>query len=185
MSAPEQPSARAAAEQLLLACQERLLVRIRWMMGESPRRIAESRDFLGDVQARILAEVATLRWRDADHFLALATRIARNLIVDQVRRPRVRRFESFTQGFTFQEADDATSPFDAAAEDEELNRLFTALEDLDPDHQRVIELRSFEGLSFREVGASMDRSEAAAQMLHARAVLRLGRALGASGGGPA
>ncbi len=166
---------RAALLRRIERCQDRLLVRIRWMMGEPARRIAESQDFLGDVVARLLGELAAVEIRDDDHFLALATRMARHLIIDRVRRPRVRAFESFSQSVLL------VAPTEAN-HGEELERVFTALEQMEPDHQRVIELRGFEQLSFREIGARMARSERAAQMLHARAMLRLGRRLAPSKG---
>ena len=172
--------ARERVEQLLLSCQDRLLARIRWMMGDQARRLAESEDFLGEVMARILTEADSLRWRDADHFLALATRIARNLIVDRVRRPRVQRFDSFSQSLCSGNIADGPSPSQAAGAGEDIERILTMLDSLSPDHQRVIELRDFEGLAFREIGEQMERTESAVQLLHARAMIQLGRALRSS-----
>ncbi|MCA8952132.1 MAG: sigma-70 family RNA polymerase sigma factor, partial [Planctomycetes bacterium] len=74
--------------------------------------------------------------------------------------------------------DDGTvTPSVDAARGEDIERLLEALEQLREDDQRVIELRDFEELSFRAIGERLGRSEAAVQMLHARAVTRLGQAL--------
>ncbi|MCA8953674.1 MAG: hypothetical protein KDE27_29445, partial [Planctomycetes bacterium] len=89
-------SVRAEAEAMLARCQDRLQRRIRWMMGEKARGAGDTDDFLGEVTVRILDQCESLTWRDEAHFLALATRIARHLVIDRVRRPRLRRFESLT-----------------------------------------------------------------------------------------
>jgi RNA polymerase sigma-70 factor (ECF subfamily) len=41
------------------------------------------------------------------------------------------------------------------------------------DYRRVIELRHFEALPFRQIGEQLGRSENAAQLLHAQALTRL------------
>lgn len=167
------------AADLLLRLQPRLQARIRWMMGEQARSLGDSGDVMGELNTKILAGIAALHWRDEEHFLALATRIARNLIVDSVRSPRLRRFESLTASLTAADIEDQNGdPASVmAARGEQIATVCTALEALSEPHRRVIELRDLEGLSFREVGAVLDRSENAAQILHARALLALGREL--------
>lgn len=171
--------ARERAEEALTRFRDRLLCRIRWMMGDHARGVDDSEDLLGEVEVRVLEQAPSLVWRDGEHFLALATRIARNAIVDRVRRPRLRRLESLTA--SLQGGDLVTSsrpsPSQDAARGEDLERVLGALELLGDEDQRVIELRHLEGLPFRAIGERMGRSEAAAQMLHARAVTRLGRLL--------
>ena len=170
---------RAEVDELLVRCRSRLLTRIRWMMGEQARRVEDSGDFFGEVSARILARADSLEWRDENHFLALASRIAWHAIVDRVRRPRVKRFESFTANLSAGRVaeEEGTSPSQEVAAEEDIDRVLQALEKLSEDHQSVIELRHFEGLSFREVGERMGRAERAVQSLHARAVTALGRIL--------
>jgi RNA polymerase sigma factor (sigma-70 family) len=45
------------------------------------------------------------------------------------------------------------------------------------DRRRVIELRDLDGLSYREIGATLGRTENAVQILHARALAELARRL--------
>lgn len=54
--------------------------------------------------------------------------------------------------------------------DERAERLEEALEALEPHYREVIILRSFEELSFREIGARLGKSEDACRMLFARAM---------------
>ena len=166
-----------SVNQLLVACQDKLLTRIRWMMGEPARRAADSMDFMGDVVAKILERQDQLSWQDPQHFLALATRIARNLIRDRVRGARCQRFESFASQHSGLPVDMDGTPSSDAASKEEFDRLIESLEELSPDDQRVIELRDFEDLPFAEVGRAMNRSENAVSLLHVRAITRLGRQL--------
>lgn len=56
---------------------------------------------------------------------------------------------------------------------ERLTRLAAAIERLEGDDRRVIELRSFDDLPFEEVGRRLDRSADAARKLWKRAVDRL------------
>lgn len=166
-----------APEELLEQCLPRLQNRIRWMMGERARRHADSGDFVSELCLKVLEDARKLRWRDAEHFLQLATRIARNLIIDSTRRKRVQAFESFATNLTagqIAERGGATPSVNAAGE-ESIERLLQVLEDLPATDQTVIELRTFEGLSFDEIGTRMNRTAAAAQVLHRRAVARLGR----------
>lgn len=170
---------KRTVEQLLVHHRDRLQARIRWMMGAQARRAGDSGDFLGELSQRILEDAASLEWRDSEHFLALATRMARNLIVDRVRRPRVRRFESFTARLCLGDVPEpnADTPSQAAVAGEDVERVLAALEQLPEEHQQVIELRHFEGLGFSGIGERMGRSENAVQLLHARAITALGRRL--------
>jgi len=57
--------------------------------------------------------------------------------------------------------------------EEEFAVLREALEELSPDHRRAITLVFFQGLTLREAGSRMDRSEDAVRMLLRRAEARL------------
>jgi RNA polymerase sigma-70 factor (ECF subfamily) len=72
----------------------------------------------------------------------------------------------------------ATTPSGAAHRAEEAAAVAQAMAQLPSDYQLVIRLRTWEGLSFAEVGARLDRTEAAARMLWGRAVDRLRVELG-------
>jgi RNA polymerase sigma-70 factor, ECF subfamily len=64
-------------------------------------------------------------------------------------------------------------PEGAAMLREEADTLAKVLDRLSPDHQTVIRLRYWEGLSFPEIGARLDRSPDAVRKLWYRAVERL------------
>lgn len=170
---------RAQVDRLLERYQARLLGRIRLMMGRPARRVAESADFLQGAlieaardidQARVANEAQLLRWM---------TEIARNNIRDAVRRRREHAFAEFSETLAGSTTPDETlpSPASLAARRDEQHRLAEALERLPEDLHTVIELRHFEQMPFRHIGKRMGRSENAAQLLHSRALVRLGELL--------
>ncbi|MCB9889765.1 MAG: sigma-70 family RNA polymerase sigma factor [Planctomycetes bacterium] len=182
-SIPEPSPQDLTPAKLLCDCYPQLLARVRWMMGVSARRLADSGDFLGELTTRILEQADRLRIADPKHFLRLATRMARNLIADTTRRRQPARFASMTSTMVVEQRLAATdpSPSHHAAEDEAAEQLLDALESLAPDDIAVIELRDLQGLPYKEVARELGRSENATQVLHRRAVERLGRRL--RGGG--
>lgn len=158
---------------------ERLLERVRWMMGAEARELAESGDFLQGVFLKIIQRFDRFELRDERSFLRWATQIARNGIRDDLRRRREVALEAFAteSGFWSPHASRGDSPDRAAEWAEEIDRLVDALSELDEDQRRVVELRHFEKLPFAEIGARLERSANAAQLLHARALTRLNRLL--------
>jgi RNA polymerase sigma-70 factor (ECF subfamily) len=154
-----------------------LLERIRVMMGAQARGAADSNDFLQDLFIEVVRDFENLERCDERSFLRWATCIARNNIRDSLRRRRERAIGDFASSIDWRPADGAegrTPPPDAAAHQEQVDRLVDALAEVPEDYRLVIELRHFESLSFAEVGRRMARSENAVQILHHRALIRLG-----------
>ncbi len=166
---------RAAFDELIVRFQGRLLVRIRMMMGEKARNMADSDDFLNGVVADVVRDFDRARIRDEKHFVCWATEVARNNIRDAVRKRGEEAFASFSTVFVDPPTERAPkSPSEIARAVEEQHALAEALESLQEDLRRVIELRNFSELSFGEIGEKMNRSENAAQLLHKRAMVQLG-----------
>lgn len=168
---------RTCLEELLLNYRDRLLERIRLMMGHEVRRLAESGDFMQGLFTNVVGEIERCPATDGDGFLRWATRIVRNNIRDEGRRRRLQSFESFSQA-VWQE-----TPSSDASRREQADRLLEGLVELPEDHQRVIELRHFDGRSFAEIGEELGRSENAVQLLHGRALTSLGKILRGMGEG--
>ena len=66
--------------------------------------------------------------------------------------------------------DPTLTPSSHAVSNEKTSLIATAFESLSTDHQQVIQLRNFDGLSFEEVGDQMNRSADASRKLWARAI---------------
>src|SRR5262245_54854240 len=82
------PLGEEALAQVVTRFQARLLTRIRLMMGPAARECLESSDVLQDVFAEALRDLREGDLRDERVFLRWVTAVARNHIVDEVRRHR-------------------------------------------------------------------------------------------------
>jgi RNA polymerase sigma factor (sigma-70 family) len=172
---------RASLDQLLERYGPRLLERIRLMMGPAARSVAESTDFLQEVMVGIVGHLGAFEANDAQALLRWGVRIARNRIVDAVRRQREQAVSNFSVEVRKLIATGA-SPSDEAARRSEAEHLVELLERLPEPYRRVLELRHFDGLGFRAIGVRTGRSENAAQLLHAQALTALGEMARTKGG---
>jgi RNA polymerase sigma factor (TIGR02999 family) len=104
-----------------------------------------------------LSQGAAVDWRDRAHFIAVAARAMRQILVDAGRRRRAQKRDGRilpTAGLGLGgHGADAVELLDL---DEALQRL----EALQPEHARIVELRYFGGLSIEEAAAVMDVSVA-------------------------
>jgi RNA polymerase sigma-70 factor (ECF subfamily) len=169
---------RGARDALVERWQERLLVRIRLMMGADARRHAESFDFLQGVFAKALERLDDVG--DERSFLRWMTAVARNDIRDHVGKRREHAFDSLSRSWDASEqADPRTpSPVSEADRDDRWMQLVECLEQLDEHERSVVELRNLEGLTFAAIGARLQCSDDRARLTHMRAMSRLGAMLG-------
>lgn len=178
VGAPREPTLdQRALEQVITRYQARLLARIRLMMGPAARAGLESSDVLQSVFAEALRTLRAGDLQEERVFLRWVTAVARNHIVDEVRRNRERSFEALSSDVI------ACGEPSIAAQltvEERRQRLVEALEELDPVRQRVVELRSLDGLSWQRIAKELGRSEEAARKLYHRALLELGQHVGGS-----
>jgi RNA polymerase sigma factor (TIGR02999 family) len=103
-----------------------------------------------------LARAGHVNVRDRSHFLALASRVMRNLLVDSARARRaVKRGGGQAPGELASSLPISDEKLDVVTElDEALRRL----EELDPRQSRILEQRYFGGLSLAETAAALDVS---------------------------
>ncbi|MGE0144698.1 MAG: RNA polymerase sigma factor [Planctomycetota bacterium] len=159
---------------------EVLLQRIRLIMGPEARQAAESDDFLQGLFLEIVSDFEKRCPRDEKEFLRWATAIARNNIRDGVRRRREIAVDRFASSLDWRPVlgnASVGSPAENAEREEQVERLCEAMAALREEDRLAIELRHFEGLSFAEIGQRLGRTENAAQLLHTRALVKLGSAL--------
>ena len=167
----------------------RLLAFIRLRLGRTLRAHLESRDILQATLLRSFEHLQQFEQSDGASLMAWLARIAENEIRDradfQNRQRRDARLEVPLETAHAGVAAGMRSALTQVILDERAARLEEALEALDPYYREVIILRSFEDLSFREVGARLGKSEDASRMLFARAMaaLTMRMAAHASGSG--
>lgn len=109
-------------------------------------------------------------------FRAWLFRIAHNTIANAHRSRFRRRTESLPAGL--ERAAPNADPAGLVLEAEEGRRVLRAVAELPDDRRQVVLLRFVDGLSSREIGQVMDRSEGAARVLLHRALRDLSARLG-------
>lgn len=158
---------------------ERLLSVIYLRMGPELRTRLDPEDILQEVAIEAINSWHSLE--DPRHagawLVVLAKRKVARVLRDQVgvaaRDPRRER----TIKTDFAMPAKGSGPVTAADRKDRLHLLEAALQSLSPDHREVILLARIEGLSAREVGERMGRSENAVNLLLGRALKRLAEEL--------
>ena len=112
-----------------------------------------------DVYLRLLDQ-RRVTWQNRAHFLAIAAKLTRRLLIDHARRRA-----SWKRGFDVRPVslDDVDVAADGDAPETDLIALDEALARLallDPRQARVVELRFFGGLSIEETASVLDSSPA-------------------------
>lgn len=121
---------------------------------------------------------AVNRFRDdGATFRAWLFRIAHNQVANAL-RARDRRPSARLEALP--EPVDPVDPLAAVTRDEEARRVRAALDDLPDDRRHVLVLRFVDGLSAREIGEVLGRSEGAVRVLQHRALRDLGERLRAT-----
>lgn len=148
--------------------------------GFAYHRLGDHHDAEDATERTFLEAMRALgRYRDeGPGFRAWLFRIAHNT-VSNVHRSRRRR-RTLPIDDAIEPADPAPDPAGVAVRAEELRRIRDALEMLPEDRRHVILLRFGEGLSSREIGAILERSEGAVRVLLHRALRDLAKDLARS-----
>ena len=119
---------------------------------EPPNRSLNTTGLVHDAYMK-LVDVRQARFRDRSHFLAMASRVMRRLLIDQA---RARRAAKRGGGIEAVELDDTLCVSEPQAEalvalDDALQRL----EAIDPRQGQIVEHRYFAGLSLEETAESL------------------------------
>lgn len=103
-----------------------------------------------------LIQTDEVEWRDRAHFMAVAARVMRQILIDSGRRKRAAKRRTPGPTTVRLNEDDRSAVVDLVALDQALGRL----EELDADQVRVVELRYFGGLTIPETAEVLDVSVA-------------------------
>jgi RNA polymerase sigma-70 factor (ECF subfamily) len=115
---------------------------------------------------------ANVDWQNRTHFLSMAARVMRRVLIEHARARRADKRGGEALHVTLTEAIPApdSKPIDVLALDEALERL----KEFDARQAQVVELSYFGGLTYPEIGELVGISEASVDrdLRHARAWLR-------------
>ena len=163
---------------------QRLALLLHHLAGRAVRTRVEVDDLVQEVYLRALQTELPPYDPERPHdpeLYGLLKHLARNTVVDVARALRARKRDareaplvrSDWSHFGQRESrigDVAPGPATRAAAREESDRVRHAFAGLAPDHQRVIGLRQFEGLTAAEAARRLGRSEVAVHSLYRRAL---------------
>lgn len=179
---------RSQVTQLLLrwrAGEEAALNRLTPLVYEELRRLARAHMRLEradhtlqptEIVHEAFAKLVNLElsWQDRTHFLSMASRLMRRILVDHARARR-----SAKRGGDAQRVDvDVLEEGIPSPEPEwnviELDHALRRLEDIEPRQSRMVECHYFGGLSYEEIAEALEVSPATVgrELRHARAWIR-------------
>jgi RNA polymerase sigma factor (TIGR02999 family) len=122
----------------------------RYMRRERRDHSLQPTALVNEAYLRLL-NVDQIDWQDRAHFLAMAARIMRRILVDHSRRRGFQKRGAGLPRVTFSE--DLPVGDERSADVVRLNDALDALEQIDRRKSRVVELRFFGGLSVAETAA--------------------------------
>ena len=117
------------------------------MAGERPGHSLQATALVNEAYLR-LVDVQRVRWQDRAHFLSMAARLMRRVLVDAARSKRYQKRGGSAVRVTFDEL--AIAPAERAHDLVALDDALQALATEDERKSQVIELRFFGGLSVEE-----------------------------------
>ena len=129
----------------------------RQMRAELPEHTLQPTVLVNEVYMR-LVDQKRVNWQNRAHFFGAAAHIIRRVLVDHARTRRRQKRGGNAVKVSLDDGIGATEPaqLDVVALDDALSQLSK----LDPQQERIIELRFFAGLSIEETAAALNISSA-------------------------
>jgi RNA polymerase sigma-70 factor, ECF subfamily len=128
-----------------------------YMAGERPGHVLQATALVNEAYLR-LVDWKGVEWQSRAHFIGMAAQLMRRILVDVARtRGRAKRGRG---EFDLSLSSAAEVPVEKTADLIALEDALKTLQQLNPRHSRVVELRFFGGLSLEEVAHLLDVSVA-------------------------
>lgn len=172
--------------QLLMLADRELPAGVRAKVGPS--------DLVQETAIDMQQNFAQFRGKTAEECFAWLRTILRNNVVDAVRHYELSQKRDAAREIRLADRSQSEErepvpvctrlPDGSAIRREDMAQVTRALATLPPDHRTLIELRYWQGLSFAEIGARLNRSADAVRKMWYRAVQNLEAALVAGGEPP-
>jgi RNA polymerase sigma factor (TIGR02999 family) len=150
-----------ALDQLLpLVYAELRNIAARQLRNERPNHTLQPTALVHEVYLR-LVDQRQVDWQNRAHFLGVAARVMRRILVDHARRHGARKRGDGLQSISIDDAKDlaASQDMPVLALDHALGRL----EKVDPGLARIVELRAFGGLTIEEAAHVLEVSASTAK----------------------
>ena len=131
----------------------------RSMRRERPDHTLQPTALVNEAYIRLIGS-QSVSWQDRAHFMAMAARVMRNILVDHARQRLAAKREGMAMSVSLDEFED-NLPGAVVGGPEEMLALSQALDEfakLDPRKAKVVELRFFGGLSVEETAEALQVS---------------------------
>ena len=161
-----QGDTRAAREVLPLIYEDLRSIAAGYVRRERPDLTLQATALVHEAYLKLFG-TAAIRWQNRSHFLGIAARVMRQLLVDYSRSHRAAKRGRGHRPLPLNEALDAA--LERAPELEALDRALRDLATLDPEAAAVVELRFFGGLTGKEISGALGCAPAAVERLWRRA----------------
>ena len=169
----------AAADELYAVLYDELRRRASGMMGARAGQTLEPTAVVNEAWLKISSGVED-GWNGRSHFLGVAVKAMRSVLVDHARARRTRKRGADHERVPL---DEALALFEQKACDLiELDDALARLATIDPELARIVELRFFAGLSIAETASTLGTSTASVERAWRTARAWLRTALEESGG---
>ena len=176
----------SALNQLCRVYSERVRWMVRLRMNKELRSKLESMDLAQDVLIHALRGLGDFTYENEGDFIRWLSKIAQNALRDNLDKlhadKRNVRKELPLDGYMSTTNSkfvgspgpiDSTTPSMIMSRKEDLARLEKAIDMVKPEYREVIVLSKIEGLSYREIGDRLSKSDDAVRMLLSRAMASL------------
>ena len=176
----------SALDQLCRVYSERVRWMVRLRMNKELRSKLESMDLAQDVLIHALRGLGDFTYKNEGDFIRWLSKIAQNALRDNLDKlhadKRNVRKELPLDGYRSTTNSrfvgspgpiDITTPSMIMSKREDLAKLEKAIDMVKPEYREVIVLTKIEGLSYREIGDRLTKSDDAVRMLLSRAMASL------------
>ena len=148
---------------------ERLEGLVRVRLGERLQAALELEDIVQESFLRAFQSIHDFSWRGEESFLRWLGGISNHVLQEEAKRQKLRS----ASPLEYDVSHDQPSQSTVQRREERFDRLEKALENLSPDHRRVVLLARVERLPLKEVALRMNRTRDAARQLLWRALQEL------------
>jgi RNA polymerase sigma factor (TIGR02999 family) len=146
------PQRKKLIDELVTTLAGELRERASRLMGrERPNHILQTTALFHETYLRLVS--SKLSFEDRQHFLAVASRMMREIVIDMARRTHAKKRGD---GMAMTVLEYETADRAIVSDPSSLLDLDRALSELEPEDQKLVELRFFYGLSLEESAEAMD-----------------------------
>ena len=147
-----------ARDRLYARCYDEFRRIAQHVLRRNARRPLQTTELVNEAAMRLL-RLDRMNWQDRGHFLAMAARTMRQVLVDESRKDLALKRGGIRVQTTWIEDQHAAATTEASIEIEQLDAAMAELHVVAPERARLVELRFFSGLTIEETALALAISD--------------------------